>query len=47
MLLNSHMPAVAFASALAAEILGRYLYFTSVVPKSVASTFLAPGKAVA
>jgi formate dehydrogenase iron-sulfur subunit len=31
-----------FAFALAAELTGRWLFFTSVVPKSMASTFLTP-----
>ncbi len=35
-------PAISLAFALAAEIAGRWLFFTGVVPKSVASTFLTP-----
>jgi DMSO reductase anchor subunit len=34
-----HAPAAAFVLALAGETLSRYLFFVSVVPKSVASTF--------
>jgi DMSO reductase iron-sulfur subunit len=34
-----HAPALAFILALAGETLSRYLFFVSVVPKSVASTF--------
>ena len=34
-----HHPAIGFAPALAGEVLSRYLFFVSVVPKSVASTF--------
>ena len=34
-----HAPAAGFVLALAGEILSRYLFFVSVVPKSVASTF--------
>jgi DMSO reductase anchor subunit len=34
-----HAPAPAFVLALAGETLSRYLFFVSVVPKSVASTF--------
>jgi formate dehydrogenase iron-sulfur subunit len=36
-------PITAFALALAAEITSRWLFFASVVPKSMASTFLKPG----
>jgi formate dehydrogenase iron-sulfur subunit len=32
--------AIAFALALAGELLSRYLFFVSVVPKSVADTFI-------
>ena len=38
-------PILAFALALAGEISGRWVFFASVVPKSVASTFLKPGGA--
>jgi DMSO reductase iron-sulfur subunit len=34
-----HAPSAAFVLSLAGEILSRYLFFVSVVPKSVASTF--------
>jgi DMSO reductase anchor subunit len=34
-----HHPAIGFVPALAGEVLSRYLFFVSVVPKSVASTF--------
>ncbi|MBI3207896.1 MAG: dimethyl sulfoxide reductase anchor subunit [Candidatus Solibacter usitatus] len=40
-------PVVAFVIALASEIAGRYLFFTAVVPKGVASTFIAPGRRAA
>jgi DMSO reductase iron-sulfur subunit len=33
--------------ALAGEVLGRWLFFTSVVPKNIAAAFTAPGKAAA
>jgi hypothetical protein len=36
-----HAPPAAFVLALAGETLSRYLFFVSVVPKSVASTFTA------
>jgi DMSO reductase anchor subunit len=38
---------VAFGVALGAEILGRYLFFVSVVPKNMADCYLAAGKAAA
>ena len=38
---------IAFAAALAGEILGRYLFFVSVVPKSIASTFTSNGRRAA
>ncbi len=38
-------PVAALLFAAAAETLRRYLFFTSAVPKSVASTFLKPGEA--
>ena len=37
----------ALALALAGELLGRYLFFVSVVPKNMAASFFAPGKAAA
>jgi DMSO reductase anchor subunit len=40
-------PIAALLFALAGETLGRYLFFASVVPKSVASTFLTPKEAAA
>jgi Fe-S-cluster-containing dehydrogenase component/DMSO reductase anchor subunit len=40
-------PVVACLLALAGELLGRYLFFTGVVPKSVASTYLTPKEAAA
>jgi Fe-S-cluster-containing dehydrogenase component/DMSO reductase anchor subunit len=40
-------PIPAFLFALAAETLGRYLFFASVVPKSMASTYLTPKEAAA
>ncbi len=38
---------VALAVALAGELLGRYLFFVSVVPKNMAASYLAAGKKVA
>jgi formate dehydrogenase iron-sulfur subunit len=38
---------LAFASALSSEILGRYLFFVSVVPKNIAASYLAGGKEAA
>jgi DMSO reductase anchor subunit len=35
----------AFALALAGEILGRWLFFVSVVPKNIAATFIPAGRA--
>ena len=35
------------ALALAGEIANRYLFFTAVIPKSMASTYLAPKKGAA
>jgi DMSO reductase anchor subunit/Fe-S-cluster-containing dehydrogenase component len=45
LLLPAHVvPAwVALAAALAGEILGRYLFFVSVVPKNIAATYLTVG----
>ena len=40
-------PIPAFLAALAAETLGRYLFFAGVVPKSMASTYLTPKEAAA
>jgi hypothetical protein len=40
-------PIPAFLCALAAEMLGRYLFFASVVPKSMASTYLTPKEVAA
>jgi formate dehydrogenase iron-sulfur subunit len=40
-------PIAAFLFALAGEVIGRYLFFTSVVPKSMASTYLEPKEAAA
>ena len=40
-------PAAALAAALAGEILGRYLFFVSVVPKNMAASYVASGKAAA
>ena len=37
----------AFASALAGEILGRYLFYVSVVPKNIASPYLSGQKEAA
>lgn len=37
-----YSPAASFLCALAAEMLSRWLFFASVVPKTVASTFLTP-----
>src|SRR6266567_2567203 len=39
--------ALAFAAALASEILGRYLFYVSVVPKNMAAPYLASGKEAA
>jgi len=39
--------AVAFATAFAGEILGRYLFFVSVVPKNMAASYLSGRKAAA
>ena len=41
------MPLAAFPLAIAGELMSSYLFFTTVVPKSVASTFVSPGKAAA
>jgi formate dehydrogenase iron-sulfur subunit len=41
------LPIVSFMVASGGEILGRYLFFAAVVPKSVASTFLTPKEAAA
>jgi DMSO reductase anchor subunit len=38
---------VAFGVALSAEVLGRYLFFVSVVPKNMADSYLAAGKVAA
>ncbi len=38
---------VSFGLVLAAEILGRYVFFVSVVPKNMAASYLAVGKAAA
>jgi len=38
---------ISLALALAGEILGRYLFFVSVVPKNMAASYLSAGKAVA
>jgi hypothetical protein len=38
---------VALALALVGEILGRYLFFVSVVPKNMAASYLSSGKAAA
>jgi DMSO reductase anchor subunit len=38
---------VALAAALAGEILGRYLFFVSVVPKNMAATYLTAGRKAA
>ena len=38
---------IAFALAFAGEILGRYLFFVSVVPKNMAASYLSSGKAAA
>ncbi|MBL8229681.1 MAG: dimethyl sulfoxide reductase anchor subunit [Bryobacterales bacterium] len=40
-------PLASLAFALAAEIAARYLFFTSVVPKGIASTFLTPKRSAA
>jgi DMSO reductase anchor subunit len=45
--LVSASPIPAFLFALAGEVIGRYLFFAGVVPKSVASTYLAPKEAAA
>jgi formate dehydrogenase iron-sulfur subunit len=48
--LTVHGPAgalAAFLAALAGEILGRWIFFVSVVPKNVAASFLGAGKAAA
>jgi DMSO reductase anchor subunit/ferredoxin len=39
--------AIAFAAALTGEILGRYLFFVSVVPKSIASSFTSDARRAA
>ena len=44
LLLPAHgAPWIALAMALAGEILGRYLFFVSVVPKNIAATYLTAG----
>jgi len=35
--------AIAFITALAGEILGRYLFYVSVVPKNIAASYIASG----
>ena len=42
-LLSLPVPAASLVLALAAESAGRWLFFTTVVPKSMASTYLTPG----
>ena len=39
------VPAAGFVALAAGEIVGRYLFFVSVVPTNMAATFLAPGMA--
>ena len=41
------LTAIAFALALAGEILGRYLFFVSVVPKNMAAPYLAAKQSAA
>lgn len=43
-LLWGNLPAWALGTGLAAELLLRHLFFTAVVPKQVAATFLTPGR---
>jgi formate dehydrogenase iron-sulfur subunit len=38
---------IALVAALAGELLGRYLFFVSVVPKNMAATYLVAGKKAA
>ena len=41
------MTAAAFTAVLCSELLGRYLFFVSVVPKNMAASYLAAGKVAA
>ena len=44
LLLSSHLGlATAFLAALAGEIVGRYLFYVSVVPKNMAASYVASG----
>lgn len=48
LLSSSHLGlAAAFAAALGGEILGRYLFYVSVVPKNIAASYVASGMGVA
>jgi DMSO reductase iron-sulfur subunit len=42
---STPVAAIAFGLALAGEILGRWLFFVSVVPKNIAATFIPSGRA--
>jgi DMSO reductase iron-sulfur subunit len=39
-------PEAAFVAAMAAELMGRHLFFVSVVPKRMAAAYLAPGEGI-
>ena len=47
LLVSRQASATAFAMALAAEVLGRYLFYVSVVPKNIAAPYLAAEKVTA
>jgi DMSO reductase anchor subunit len=45
--ITGHLTIVAFAGALAGELLGRYLFFVSVVPKNIAAAFTSGARRAA
>lgn len=44
---RASLTAVEFVVALSGEVLGRYLFFVSVVPKNMAASYLSGGKVAA